>query len=406
MVLKIYYFLFGHMRVFVKGFSYPRLLNMLSFRGIYIWNICEEKGGISFFSGAGNYEEVKALADKAGCAVMCEGERGLPVFLRKLKKKHMFCIGAAVFALSLLLITRFVWLVEVEGNLRVPTGELLEFCESYGLSYGALKSKLDTNMIEREIKNGFEDISFVSVSVKGTRALIMVSETIPLEENAILTEPADIIADCDGVITRIVSTRGKPFVREGMSVLKGDILISAEEEIKAEQEVLGIKTVRAEGKVYGKTVDEYSFELPKEETYKKYSERSYKQYQIEIFNKKFSLKIIKSDTNCEKCDRIESKKQLRLWNDIYLPIIIDCEEFLPYDDIKRNLDSETASLKARRIVTARIVNSYEDDSDVLDVGIEIKEEKDCYSVKAVITVDKQIGVLRAYSERPKESREL
>ncbi|MCD8239627.1 MAG: sporulation protein YqfD, partial [Clostridiales bacterium] len=269
MFLKIYYFLFGYMRVFAKGFSYPRLLNMLSFRGIYIWNICEEKGGISFFSGAENYEEIKALADRAGCAVMCEGERGLPVFLRKLKKKHMFCLGAAVFALSLLLITRFVWLVEAEGNLRVPTGEILEFCEGYGLSYGALKSKLDTNMIEREIKTEFEDISFVSVIIKGTRALITVSETIPFEENVTSTEPADIIAECDGVITRIVSTKGKPLVREGMSVLKGDILISTEEEIKAEQEVLGIKTVRAEGKVYGKTVDEYSFQLPKEEIYKK-----------------------------------------------------------------------------------------------------------------------------------------
>lgn len=402
MFLRIYYFLFGYVKAFARGFSYPRFLNMLGYRGIYIWNVREEKGGISFFAGRADIEAVKSLGEKAGCEIGFAYERGLPTFLKKVKRKYFFLAGAGIFAAFLLLVTRFVWLVEIEGNFRVPTGEILEFCEGCGLGYGALKSGLDTNMIEREIKNEFEDISFVSVSVKGTRALISVSEIIPYEEKEQSTEPADIVAECGGVITAVTVRSGKPVVRAGMSVGKGDILIDAEEEIKAEQEVLGIKTVRAEGEVYAKTVDKYSFEFSANDVYKKYWNKSYKEYEIEIFNKNISLNFIKRDTNWKKCDKIESKKQLRLWNDIYLPVIIDCREILPYDETTEKLSPEKAEEKANRIVSAKIINGYAADADVLDVDVNISESEGTYKVEALITVNRQIGIVRPYDERPVE----
>ncbi|MCD8090725.1 MAG: sporulation protein YqfD, partial [Clostridiales bacterium] len=130
------------------------------------------------------------------------------------------------------------------------------------------------------------------------------------------------------------------------------------------------------------------------EKYKMHTEKEYNSYKIEIFNKNFSINLIKSDTNSKKCDKIESKKQLRLWNDIYLPVIINKTTYLPYSLYERDLTSEAARKKAEKIITAKIINEYPADAQVLNKTLSLEKTEAGYKVSAEIVVIKQIGVFR------------
>lgn len=394
MFLKIYYFIRGYLGLRVKGVLSFRFINLLTEKGIYIWDITSEGEYIYFFAGRHNKKAAEETAAGTGCRIEAVCERGLPLFLKKLKIRWVFTAGAVLFSLFLLISTRYIWLIEVRGNYRINTGDILEFCRENKLTYGTKKSGLDTNLIEKEIKNNFEDISFASVTVKGTRALITVSETLPFDEEKTEEAAGDIISGSEAVVTRITVTDGTPAVKEGMAVGKGDILISGEVFLKAEQEVLGSYMTAARGKIYGKTREKYNFTLPLKEKYKKYTEKEYSAYEVEIFNKNFSLNIIKRDTNSEKCDKIESKRQLKLWNDIYLPIIINKTEYLPYNLYERDLTAEAAKAKAEKIITAEIINEYPIDSEVLGKSINIEKTGEGYRIEAEITLIKQIGVFR------------
>ncbi|MCD8215087.1 MAG: sporulation protein YqfD, partial [Clostridiales bacterium] len=93
-------------------------------------------------------------------------------------------------------------------------------------------------------------------------------------------------------------------------------------------------------------------------------------------------------------EKIESKRQLKLWNDIYLPIIINKTEYLPYNLYERDLTAEAAKAKAEKIITAEIINEYPIDSEVLGKSINIEKTGEGYRIEAEITLIKQIGVFR------------
>ncbi|MCD8090849.1 MAG: sporulation protein YqfD, partial [Clostridiales bacterium] len=262
MFLKIYFFITGSLNIRIRGYMAFRFLNILANEGVYIWNVSSDDEGVCFWVGKRDIKRVEKPARKSGCCPEILCEKGLPVFWGKLKKRYFFTAGALFFSLFLLFSTGRIWLIEVRGNYRAPTGEILELCAENSLTYGAKKSLLDTNLIERELKNRFKDISFASVSVSGTRALITVSETIPTAEKTEEAAAGDIVSECSAVITDLTVSAGTPMVREGTAVGAGDILISGEVFLKAEQEVLGSVFTAAEGEVYGKTAEEYSFMLP------------------------------------------------------------------------------------------------------------------------------------------------
>lgn len=392
MFLKIYFFIFGSARLCIKGFGCSRLLGMLIHNNIYIWNIKPVHGGIELSAGIGDTEEIKRMASKAGCRSETVKQEGLVFFLKRLSAKYFFVLGAIFFAVFLMGATRFIWLIEVRGNFTVPTGDILEFCRENNLTYGTPKSSLDTNILERDMKNRFDELTFVSVTVKGTRALISVSEKLPEGAPSPRIFPADVVSSYDALVTSVTVRSGRPLVTKGMSVAKGDILISSEVEVKAEQEVVGTKIVRAEGEVYGRVRESYTFKVPYRESVKIYSKNKSNEYEIEIFNKKFRINSNKGDTNRQNCDKIESKNQLRLYNDIYLPFIITKTEYLPYNVSYRSLDPNEARQKAQRIVSARIINTYPADSEIEGRELVFSETEDGLDVRADITSVRQIGI--------------
>ena len=100
------------------------------------------------------------------------------------------------------------------------------------------KSDVDCARIVKDIRKEYDDIIWVSASIRGTRLIIQVKEnedSLPVvnkteeeKEQEAKENATDIVADQDCVITDIVPRKGIAMVKEGDQVKKGDILISGQ----------------------------------------------------------------------------------------------------------------------------------------------------------------------------------
>lgn len=232
-----------------KGFSAERFMNMATYRGVYLWDIAQDGAGMSMKAAGGSLPLLEACAEKTGCTLQILGWGGLPAALRRFRGRQVLTAGVLLFAAGLYALSSFIWVVEVEGNERLSAEEILEACQRMGLRPGAWKRGVDVDAVTSGLLEGFPDISWVSVSMKGTDVAIRLAETIEKAEIVDKETPCSIVAAQDGVILKITAERGTPLVAEGDVVKKGDVLISSEVVIGLEGEEQHTEYVAAEGAV-------------------------------------------------------------------------------------------------------------------------------------------------------------
>lgn len=232
-----------------KGFSAERFMNMAAFRGVYLWDVAQHGAGMTMKAAGDSLPLLEACAEKTGCALEVLGWGGLPAALGRFRGRQMLTAGVLVFSAGLYALSSFIWVVEVEGCERLSAEEILAACREMGLRPGAWKRGVDVDGVTSGLLEGFADISWASVSIKGTDATIRLAETIEKAEIVDKETPCDIVAAEDGVILKITAERGTPVVSEGDVVKKGDVLISSEVIIGLEGEEQHPEYVAAEGAV-------------------------------------------------------------------------------------------------------------------------------------------------------------
>lgn len=80
--------------------------------------------------------------------------------------------------------------------------------------------------MEHHLKERFPAIAWVGVEVKGAKATVRVAEKkLPVPG---YTNPAHVVARKAGLIRELLVLEGQPLVREGDTVLPGQVLISGE----------------------------------------------------------------------------------------------------------------------------------------------------------------------------------
>ena len=139
------------------------------------------------------------------------------------------------------------------------------------------KGKVDCADIVRKIRQKYDDIVWVSASIDGSRLKIQIKENEDTFQEVQKEEkPCDLIAEQDGVITKMVTRSGVPMVHVGDQVKKGDILVSGRIEVCNDaKEVVEYQYEQADADIRADTQTEYEDEIS---TY--YEE---KRYQCEKF---------------------------------------------------------------------------------------------------------------------------
>ncbi len=386
--MAIWNYFRGYVIIKASGLSAGKFINMSAFYGVNIWDI--ENDGKYYFIKADirDKDELKEISRKSGCRTEIVAYKGLPCVLKQMRRKSAYVFGAFAFVAAIYALSGFVWTVSVEGNYRVSTNDIKNFCRQKGIYPGNLKSKINTELISNGIIAEFEDVGWAAVNIKGTKATISISETIPKIEIIDNSLYCDIISETDGIIESITVINGTPLVRANDVVKKGDVIVSGVLDIKDGEEIKGQKYVKAEAYIRAVTVHNVFFQVDMTENEKKYTGKKSKGIEIYAFEKKIDFS---TPFGYDKFDKTEGYSFGLNIGEYNIPFGFKIYNINEYTINQKKLSQQEAEKKAADFLSAYKEEHFGMEDYVLseDIKSNIKDNKLEY--KVTITVSQTIG---------------
>ena len=174
---------------------------------------------------------------------------GLPFFLNRHSRRAGVLAGISVCIAVLCILSTRIWSIDVIGNIRVSSEEIVSVFEELGVKKGTSGKKINISATEITALQRLPDVSWINININGCTALIEVRERVVSPESDEENQPSDIVAARDGQIVILRPFNGTQEQRIGNPVLKGDLLISGIEENKD----LTVSFCKAKGYVVART---------------------------------------------------------------------------------------------------------------------------------------------------------
>lgn len=229
----------------VGGFT-ERFINLCNFNGIIIRDVVFSDNFFTAKCNTGDYRKLRHISKKSGVKLSLLTKSGLIFDLKEKKERKGLLLGMMFFFLFFLIMSNFVWTVDVSGNEQISKEDILSLGKKHGIFVGTYKPTFNETAAASALaleNNNLLD--WAAINIKGSRAVIEVREqkkSIRNQDNEI---PSNLVADFDGVIISAEVFSGTGCISEGMGIGKGDLLISGTEE----NEDLSVSFVKANGRI-------------------------------------------------------------------------------------------------------------------------------------------------------------
>ncbi|MEE1060258.1 MAG: sporulation protein YqfD [Ruminococcus sp.] len=268
MLLKLTRWVRGYVDFCAYGKFPERFINLTSKNGIYIWNSKPTETGFSASMFLYDYKNIRTTARKSKLKTKVTKRNGLPFLIRKYNYRIGLLIGSVIGFLLILVLSEFIWSVEVTPTENISESTVIELLEENGVGVGAYKGNIDVQAVERNSILSCDKIGWMSINMTGNCISVKLIEKIPKPETPDEEIPCNIRASADGVITQIKANKGVTKVLKGSGVAKGELLVSGIVESKLET----LKYVRASAEVYADVNSEHVIKIPKSTVYNSISE--------------------------------------------------------------------------------------------------------------------------------------
>lgn len=289
-------------------------------------------GDVSFRLPSPVARRLRRLCQDREIPLRVSGEGGLPRLVGDLLRRPGLVAGG-VLSLALYLLSQgLLWDVRIQGNQRVSDHAVRESLAACGLRVGMWLSELDTDVLENQVLLYDRRLAWLSINRKGTVAYVEVREAVtpPRPEE---TYPRDLVASRGGVIAHIELETGNVLVKAGQTVSEGQVLVSG----LFDSERMGWRLVRAEARIFAKTVRDFSVTIPL-----RYSQKTYisapEGKEGEAWQEKtviFFGRHIKFSKKCrnlsDNCDIMIDERSWGSFGDVGFPISTRIVYHLPYE---------------------------------------------------------------------------
>lgn len=272
MILRFLRWFSGYAKFTAKGKFPERLLNLTLKNGIRLWGMYSDSTSLTAYVSAKEYVLLRPFAKRCGLILHCTKKGGLPFIISQYKIRSGLVVGAILYIAISIILSGFIWNININTGESINEYELREELRSLGLYEGAKISSINIHEIEQQATIDMDNIAWISINITGTLVNVEISPRVDKKSSA-EKNPSNIIASSDGVITGIEAGEGKPSVKIGEAVVKGQMLVSG----ILEYDVGGFKLKHSDAKIYAQTKRTLSVTVPlKEEILKKTDVSSYK----------------------------------------------------------------------------------------------------------------------------------
>ncbi|MCC5910342.1 MAG: sporulation protein YqfD [Clostridiaceae bacterium] len=336
LVLAIWNYFRGYVIIKIEGLALEKFINMCIARGIYLWDIrrinyttLEAKVGIQGF------KILRKLTRRAGCKVYISKKNGYPFWFSKMKKRKMLLMGAFFSFILLMVISSFVFKVDIVGNEMVSDEEIITILEDSGLRPGSNRYFINIREIENNLLVQIHELAWVGIELKGINAKVEIVEKTPSPQRISKDIPCDVVARKEGVIERVIARNGDALVEKGDIVSEGDLLITGIiERPKMETPLY----VHAYGEVYARTYYEHNKSMDLVKVHKEKTGEMFTRTIVKIGDMEIALS--RGDHPYEVYILEKTSKKPIQWRNKGLPVEIITEEYYQAIEREEELDLE------------------------------------------------------------------
>ncbi len=374
----------GYIKVEIEGYYIERFINTCMKNGIYLWGITRKKQTlVQAKIGVADFDKALEIGKNHGCSIKAKRKRGIPFLIERYKKRKIFFILLLIVFILIIVLSKFIWNIEITGCEKVNGEEIINLAKENGLKVGKVKAEINTDDIVNKIRMERDDLAWIGIELKGTNAIIKVVEAEGKPDIVDENIYTNIVANKDGVITNISAQNGTVMVEKGQEVKKGDILIAGYMEGK----YTGKYYVNSNGEVKAKVLYSQSEKISKKETKKSQTGNINNKYAIKFKN--FKINFYKTLSKFEKYDTIVSSKKVELFSNFYLPI-----ELLKYTNyeveetiVEHNIDE--AKELGRNLAESKLNELIS--GEIIDKQVNVTERDTSFEVTVTYTVIEDIG---------------
>lgn len=331
------YFLQGGVKLLISGHDPERFFNIAMQRELSICQIAEtEDGKLTCWTTPGHLKNMKPVLKKTGVKIHILERYGLPFHISKNRGRKLMITGFLAFFLLLYAWSFYIWDISVEGNQKFSDETLVHFMETIPVVNGMRKSEISCEELEADIRNQFNEITWVSAEIRGTRLIVHIRENEALLSALERDDtPCHLAAAKDGVVVQNVIRSGIGLVKAGEAVTAGQILVEGVIPIYDDAGTLvNSHEIHADAEILAETEEKIYKTIPftYEQTVRTGTVRS--GVFMQMFGRPFYiLSPLKGDREWEY---IMEQEQLKLFENFYLPIyigVIRAYEVVSYEQV-------------------------------------------------------------------------
>lgn len=413
----------NQVRCLVTGEETLRFVNLCRNNGIELRHLVRRENAIQMEIDAENFKKLRPLVRKTHVKIHILNRHGPAFFFYRHKRRWWFLLGMTVFAGMIYILSLFVWQIDIDGNRKYTDALILQALAQMDVKTGCRKSEIDLPKIEEELRIMYNEITWVSASIAGTKLQIELREgdlkisgssgggqtgnvkRVENRENNPKTQngesetdlPANLVADEDAIITNLVVRRGTVAVCYGDEVKKGDVLIEGKVYIYNEDETLKkVDYSTAEGDVFGKYQELYEKHYQRKHEVRSYKGKNYRELGVAIVGKSFRLpvweNILKKQLEENTLSEVWSwKKQFRLTPTFYLPFALEYTEYVPYENVVEEYTDEVIKKMAEEELQKYLIELEKKGVQIISNSVTISLDADGGHVKGTLILDGPIG---------------
>ncbi len=409
MLLKIFQYIRGYLRIRISGNGTERFLNACRHRGIRLWALQPAGNAYEMNISIRGFRQVKPIVRKTGTKIVIVRRIGFPFFLNRYRKRRLFFVGTANCLILIYILSRFIWSIDIRGNLTRTDETLLRFLATKNVQNGMRVKEVDCARIVKDIRKEYNDIIWVSASIDGSKLIIQIKENEDVtasdtkeedvsgqpqvnggENLMTVTEPVDIVADRDCVITNIVTRRGIPVVKEGTEVKAGDLLVSGQVPVNNDAgETISYHYQEADADITGQA--DLTYEDSRKLAYdekKLYDIKKQEQY-LRIGNWRIALGSVKN--KYEHFEGYSAETQVKLFDNFYLPVFYGTRSAVPYTTCEKKYTQE----EYQNFLSDRFFRYCEDlekkGVEIIRNDVKIYTESDVAKAKGTLIMKMPVG---------------
>lgn len=347
------------------------------------------------------------LAQRSQCSVETLRERGAPRLLQRMKKRLLLPIGLAVICAALIWSFLHVWELEVVGNERATTAEILSALDEAGVHIGSFWPSFSNERIKSQVLQKVPELSWIAVNVRGSRAIASVRERVDAPELYDEKQAVEIAAEKAGVLTQLQVLQGTAVAKAGQTVLPGELLVSAE--MTSSFEKAGTRTVHAKAQVYARTWYTLTACAPLERMEKVYTGRSRLGLALELGDRRINfLNVTDNSGNSDvNYDKLSKSRRFALDGTFATPLALTVERLHAYTLEPVRMNETQLRTQLQKQLSEQLAHEIGADGEVKSQEYSVSDRDGMLYVILRAECVEDIALERAYAfDQPAETYEI